>query len=160
MNLSKLNHLVCKTLAGATLTIMALAQASNASDITCGGKFKHAEVPYAKKPDGCSSWSNNPYQVRDSWGPVSFREACNEHDRCYYTLGTDPDDCNRRFCRHLSRACEKRLGANGWMPASPLIIPCYAIAASYCGAVKAVEDDTHEKAQDMQREWEQCFDEN
>ncbi len=137
-----------------------LVSANSFADITCGGRFKKALYPYAKAPDGCSSWSNNPYQVRDTWGLVDFRPACNEHDRCYYTLGSDANDCNARFCRHLSRACEKQFKTKYGLVVmiNPLIVSCYAIAASYCGAVKLAQSDAHEAAQDMQREWEQCYD--
>jgi hypothetical protein len=39
----------------------------------------------------CSSWGDNPAQVRDSWGSANFRGVCDEHDRCYYTIGASVD---------------------------------------------------------------------
>jgi hypothetical protein len=59
-----------------------------------------------KVPDGCSSWSNNQQQVRDSWGPINFRPACDNHDRCYYTYGTSAETCNRKFAEELAAACD------------------------------------------------------
>jgi hypothetical protein len=147
------------------LSTLALFQATAGfSDRTCHGRFPKANKQFAQKPDGCSSWSNNHHQVRDTWGPVDFRKACNDHDKCYYTLGSDPDKCNRKFCTALYKACENDL-IGGWDPiratlASPILGSCYTVATAYCGAVKAAQDGTFEDAQDMQREWLSCKDED
>src|SRR5262245_16355408 len=53
--------------------------------IPWNGDFPCAEYPYGQYPDGCSGLSD-PEQVIDTWGPVNFEDACNNHDQCYYTL--------------------------------------------------------------------------
>ncbi len=35
----------------------------------------------------------------------SFRDVCNKHDRCYYTLGTIAIQCNDEFTRGLFQVC-------------------------------------------------------
>lgn len=145
-----------------SMTVGLTLSTAGYSDRTCHGRFPKANKEFAQKPDGCSSWSNNPRQVRDSWGPVDFTKACNNHDKCYYTLGSDPDKCNRQFCTALYKACENdllgELNLVSGTLGSPILAPCYAVATAYCGAVKAAQDGTFEEAQDMQREWLECKD--
>lgn len=133
-----------------------------ALDVTCGGRFPNAAPPYAQAPDGCSSWSDNPAQVRDSWGSADFGSTCNDHDRCYYTLGSNVDDCNRAFCDGVSRACThayctKILGNEVCEPVT--YGTCMSIADTYCAAVRATAAGVYHKAQDKQRAWEQCVSE-
>ena len=68
--------------------------------------------PYAKRANGCSvpmappgkydNFLSNGYNF-------SFREVCNQHDRCYFTLGTRPDQCNVPFARNLKKVCHNGL---------------------------------------------------
>jgi hypothetical protein len=76
-------------------------------------RFPKAEYPYSQAPDGCSG-INGPKEVRDTWGPVDFTGACNTHDKCYYTLGSNWNTCNERFYSDLRAACERdlRMGAD------------------------------------------------
>ncbi|MBE2235087.1 MAG: hypothetical protein IAE85_16445 [Anaerolinea sp.] len=128
-----------------------------AEDDACRPPFPKASPPYAKAPDGCSSWSNNPKQVRDSWPflgrTVSFRPACDAHDRCYYTEGSDFNTCNIRFFQDMERACREDLRNpikicmlswdldwdchTEYLPPEPAsLTACYAIATSYYTAVE------------------------
>ncbi|KAB8269033.1 hypothetical protein BDV30DRAFT_217472 [Aspergillus minisclerotigenes] len=111
---------------------------SAGTDITCGGQFPKAGDGLAKRTDGCSSWSDNPTRVRDSWGSASFRGVCDEHDRCYYTLCANVDECNRNFCDGLRNACRKAyckkiLSATVCEPLT--YGSCLQIAETFCAAV-------------------------
>lgn len=129
--------------------------------VTCNGRFPDAEPPYAQRPDGCSSISDNPQQVRDKWGSADFRPTCNQHDRCYYTPGSRAADCNTAFCEGLNRACLRaysvKVGSR-YIP-GPLYPACLGIASTYCAAVVAAQGVVHPKAQRIQSEWEQCYQE-
>jgi hypothetical protein len=132
--------------------------------------FPKAQYPYAQDLDGCSGLSN-PKQVRDTWGPVNFTEACNQHDRCYYTVGSNWNTCNERLYSDLRAACERDLRTSTsipdplfpwktWrvdLPPNPISLnSCYVIATSYYGGVQAgVALDVFKDAQDKQRRYEQ-----
>ncbi|MBG1265252.1 hypothetical protein [Nostoc sp. WHI] len=114
--------------------------------------FPNAQYPYAQAPDGCSGWQN-ARQVRDTWGPVNFTGACDTHDKCYYTLGSNWNTCNERFYSDLRAACERDLRIPIRRPAPTLSEPwrtviveygppepialrqCYQIATVYYGGV-------------------------
>jgi hypothetical protein len=141
--------------------------------------FNKAQYPYAQAPDGCSSWdSDHPEWMPDTWGPVNFSGGCNTHDKCYYTLDSNWQSCNKRFYSDLRAACERDLRV--WVPpAKPLVLfgpeitpgfytppdpirlaSCYEIATAYytgvqAGVVKIKWLDTFNKAQDKQRRYEQ-----
>lgn len=120
---------------------------------------------YAKQPDGCSSWSNNPQQFRDRWGPVDFRPSCMSHDKCYYTLGTSEASCNNAFARNLISACRDGLrvcrniaGRRVCTPPEPASFSaCSAFAGGMVALVRAASRSVYRKAQRKQREHEnQC----
>ncbi|WP_449420615.1 tachylectin-related carbohydrate-binding protein [Phormidium nigroviride] len=133
-------------------------------------EFPNAQYPYAQAPDGCSGWQNTR-QVRDTWGPVNFTGSCDNHDRCYYTLGFNWNTCNERFYSDLRAACERDLRV--WVPPVTVkgvtITPgfhtppepaslraCYAIASGYYGGVQAgVLLDVFNEAQNKQRRYEE-----
>ncbi|KAJ5500051.1 hypothetical protein N7453_009102 [Penicillium expansum] len=136
---------------------------SAGTDITCGGQFPKAGGGLAKRTDGCSSWSDNPSQVRDSWGSANFRGVCDEHDRCYYTLRANIDECNRNFCDGLRNACRKAYCKKilSVTVCEPLTYgSCLQIAETYCAAVRLVAKDVYAKAQDLQERYETCIAEN
>jgi hypothetical protein len=74
--------------------------------------FPNAFYPYASRPDGCSAEGlqdvydlANDFSDDEPW----LREACNNHDRCYFTEGTSSKECNAQFiveavdsCTHVS----------------------------------------------------------
>lgn len=120
---------------------------------------------YAKPPDGCSSWSDNPRQFRDQWGPVDFTQACMAHDRCYYTLGTGEARCNDAFLRDLLAACKEDLrlctrfgGRMRCLPADPASFSaCSAFATGMVALVRAASPWVYREAQRSQRDHErQC----
>lgn len=134
--------------------------------------FPNAQYPYAQAPDGCSGWQNTR-QVRDTWGPVKFTEACNNHDRCYYTRGSNWNTCNERFYSDLRTACERDLRTSTRVPAPTLREPgrtrrvdlppdparlsaCYTVASGYYAGVQAgVLVNVFNEAQGKQRRYEE-----
>jgi hypothetical protein len=133
------------------------------TDITCGGRFPKAGGGLAKRTDGCSSLSDNPDQVRDSWGSANFRGVCDEHDRCYYTIGANVDVCNSNFCDGLRKACHKAYCKKifGVTVCEPVTYGlCTQVAETYCAAVKLVASSLYAKAQDLQTRYNKCIAEN
>ncbi|PHJ59017.1 hypothetical protein VF14_13715 [Nostoc linckia z18] len=67
--------------------------------------------PYAKRPNGCSIPGGRPGEY-DNFGSLgydfSFTEVCNNHDRCYYTIGTTEAQCNTAFTEGLFRVCHDK----------------------------------------------------
>ena len=132
-------------------------------------EFRKAEHPYAKKPDGCSGYSD-PHEVRDTWGPVNFTSACNAHDRCYYTRGSSWKKCNERFRKDLLNACHddlrikipgisfrgKKITGDKYLPPDPgRYALCVKVALSYYVVVQAgVAFDIFEDAQKLQKSYE------
>lgn len=74
--------------------------------------FPTAFYPYASRPDGCSAEGlQNVYDLANDFSDDEpwLREACNNHDRCYFTEGTTAKECNAQFiieavdsCSHIS----------------------------------------------------------
>jgi len=126
--------------------------------IPYNNQWPAAEWPYAQKADGCSAMENDrPQCMRDSWGPVSFREACNAHDRCYYThKGPSEGYCNNtQFYGNLRASCERDIIRNRpWLAWS--IQSCYALASVYYAGVAAGAGYpmfAFPKARNYQKEW-------
>lgn len=72
--------------------------------------FPNALYPYASKPDGCSAEGlqdlydqSNDLLNADQW----LKEACNIHDKCYYTEGTTAKECNSKFIVKIVDACNE-----------------------------------------------------
>lgn len=75
--------------------------------------FPDALYPYASRPNGCSAEGlHDVYEDLnrvfndDKW----IREACDEHDRCYYTEGTSSKECNAKFIIDATDACHNITG--------------------------------------------------
>ena len=124
-------------------------------DIDCNEvpkEFRNAQHPYAKKPDGCSG-INSPKEVRDTWGPVNFTKACNEHDKCYYTEGSKAKDCNSEFLTNLLVAC-----AQAKIKDRKVRAACTVLATSYAAGVEAgVKMGMFEEAQKLQHAYNQWY---
>ncbi len=70
--------------------------------------FPNAFYPYASRPDGCSAEGlqdvydlANDFSNDDEW----LEEACNAHDRCYYSIGTSSKECNEKFIVEAIDSC-------------------------------------------------------
>lgn len=75
--------------------------------------FPDALYPYASRPNGCSAEGLqdiyedlNRVFNDDKW----IKEACNAHDRCYYTEGTTSKECNAQFIIDATDACQNISG--------------------------------------------------
>jgi len=121
--------------------------------------FPLASYPFAQKPDGCSGW-NSPKQVPDSIAGIDFTSACNQHDKCYYTLGSDFHKCNANFLADLKSECvrqsnsafEKVVVLPTCLTTVPLIYSLSVEAAARWAGV-------HNDAQNRQREYIKWVDE-
>jgi len=114
--------------------------------------------PFAKRENGCSIPGFRPGDLDDLSFSVpffsfraSFRDACNAHDRCYYSPATLAHKCNEKFHDDLSRACEKgfndSLGDITSAPGAVLLPLCYAKVEAVWLPVKTLEDGVHDEAQ-------------
>jgi hypothetical protein len=68
--------------------------------------FPNSDWPYHERENKCggTDWSEH---VPDGWYCVSFEQACRNHDHCYDTLGSNRDECDRRFHEDLIAASWK-----------------------------------------------------
>lgn len=117
--------------------------------------------PYAKRPNGCSIPGGRPGEY-DNFGSLgynfSFREVCNRHDHCYYTLGTTPGQCNIPYAQDLIQVCEDGISqslkpqdiASGGTSRAAAIGNCVARAEWMSKAVIAGQSQYHQEAQDKQ----------
>ena len=103
--------------------------------------FSKAQFPYARVLEHCTSW-RRPEGLGDVWSSVSFRGACQQHDRCYHTIGAKWGECNRRYLSNLRAACERDLkktrlekGDIGEPDAEALSL-CFNIASLYHAMVQ------------------------
>lgn len=87
---------------------MARGVTENGIVLPVNENFPNAFYPYAQKPDGCSAEEledlyeqSNKLSNDNTW----LTEACNEHDRCYSTLGTTSKECNSKFIISAIDSC-------------------------------------------------------
>jgi hypothetical protein len=99
--------------------------------------------------------------VRDTWGPVKFTGACDNHDRCYYTLGTNWNTCNGRFHSDLKAACQRDLRIKipilGYQPPEPTILKACddLVSGYYVGVQAGVLLNVFKEAQAKQRRYDE-----
>jgi hypothetical protein len=144
----------------------------NGIAIPCWDDFKESDegneslpfYPYAKRANGCSIPGGRPGEY-DNFGSLgynfSFREPCNNHDRCYYTLGTDANDCNTRYRAELFQVCHN--GASqplkpqdfltGGTSRAAAINNCLTRADFMSQAVFAAQQKYHPEAQNTQADY-------
>jgi len=70
--------------------------------------FPKAQYPYASKPNGCSAEElklvynmSNVFSDDDKW----LSKACDEHDKCYFTEGSNYKECNDKFIVNAIDSC-------------------------------------------------------
>jgi hypothetical protein len=87
----------------------------NAVVLPVNDNFPDALYPYAARPDGCSAEGlqklydqANDISDDDKW----LSQACDTHDRCYYTLGTTAKECNEKFIIDAIDSCNNISGRN------------------------------------------------
>jgi hypothetical protein len=120
--------------------------------------FPSSDYPYYENVNGCGGEGWSKTAVRDTWGRVSFREACNNHDRCYMTPGSDVNQCDNRFGFDLRVSCERDSYVrdpvfNKKIPDPVTLSACYPIATTYFGSVRAIGWNWHQAAQAKARRY-------
>ena len=121
--------------------------------------------PYAKRPNGCSVPGAVP-GANDTitlfFVEISFTDICNAHDRCYYTLGTTPSECNGPFRHGLRIRCEHSIAGHaqsGWDVATggfsviAALEACYNKADAMAIGVIGAQLTSHAIAQQKQRDY-------
>jgi len=104
------------------------------------------------EPDGCDF-------VRDTWGGVSFRETCNSHDRCYYTIGTSAASCNETFKNDLLDDCKEgtKICSLGVCIRDPIReAACVSWATAEVLAVILAQGEVYADAQIKQKKYEEA----
>lgn len=98
------------------------ANDENARGVTSNGvvlpvndNFPDALYPYASKPNGCSA--EGLQKLYDQANDLSddnkwLSQACDAHDRCYYTLGTTSKECNEKLIIDTIDSCNEISGRN------------------------------------------------
>jgi hypothetical protein len=122
-------------------------------------RFPLASYPYVQKPDGCSGW-NSPKQVPDKIARIDFTSACDQHDKCYYTLGSNFHKCNANFLADLRNACIKQ--SNSLFEQAVVLTPCIStVPVIFSLGVEAAARwaRVHSDAQDRQKEYMKWVDE-
>ncbi|MDD1422801.1 hypothetical protein MEO40_27620, partial [Dolichospermum sp. ST_sed1] len=114
--------------------------------------FPKAFYPWAKKEDGCSSWTDEASLVRDHWGVADFGKVCDAHDRCYYSIGSDANTCNDDFYSGLKKSCNSMVTEKPWL--LPHLPECLSLATVFYGAVKTQQTELHTTAQDLSRNYD------
>lgn len=94
-----------------------------------------------KRSNGCGP-GNAPGLVRDTWGSIDFRTACDHHDACYATQGKTKDTCDRAFLGDMQAACRDTFSEDGIVRRS-----CYGLANDYFAAVWAAAGGAYDNAQ-------------
>lgn len=93
------------------------------------------------------------FGVRDTYpGGVSFVAAGNAHDRCYYTIGSDPNTCNEQFLNALIHECKETFTGD-LRVFDPRYKACLATAALMYSVVKTFQSSVFGDAQDQQRSY-------
>lgn len=121
--------------------------------------------PYAKRPNGCSIPGSTPGTndaINIAGITISFTDICHEHDRCYYTLGTTPWQCNAVFHQRLRSRCAAEFAGQplngfdvltGGTARQEVLVLCNIEAAIMASAVIGVQDSRHHRAQERQRDY-------
>lgn len=118
----------------------------------CPVQATHREV------NGCGDDSGLGRFVPNQPVGVDFRPVCDDHDRCYGTLGQSRERCDNAFRSGLRAKCEKELlrSAGGLLDTvvtgGQALNRCYDIAKIYYQAVRERGGTAYSKAQDHARE--------
>lgn len=102
-------------------------------------RFPSSAFPYYEAPNGCS---NSPDSNWFNSG-TGFKPACDNHDRCYATVGTSKDTCDDNFKKDMDRICATGTPVTG----------CSTAANLYYGAVIEHGTSAYTTAQNQQREY-------
>ena len=110
------------------------------------------------QPDGCSSLSDNPKQIRDSVAGISLKPACDAHDQCYYLGEKSAGGCNGDFFDDLNKICRDKSkvvvgGVKGVNPIKLATCTAYATVL-YAGVVTGQAFPIYKEAREKQINYE------
>lgn len=87
---------------------MARGMSENGVVLPYNRNFPAAQYPYASRPNGCSAEEleyiydlSNTFSNDDRW----LSNACDEHDKCYSTIGATYKECNEEFIVNTIDSC-------------------------------------------------------
>jgi hypothetical protein len=114
--------------------------------------YPTSSFPYFEAVDGCGSGSN-ANTVPDSFGPVNFKEDCNNHDRCYMQAPGDENDrlkCDAALGKDALNSCLSHS-----VYGVPVPVPgCETAAATMYAAVTMLGRESYERSQKLQMQYE------
>lgn len=120
--------------------------------------FPNAFYPYASRPDGCSAEGlqdvydlANEFFNDDKW----LKEACNAHDRCYFTEGTTAKECNEQFIVKTVDSCSNISNVETVMFMGTRNAICGMKALTISSAANACAEKYFEAAQKKQKAYNQ-----
>lgn len=140
------------------------AQAPTKADIdryAMANGFPNSDYPYYERTNGCGSEGWKGLAVRDTWGQISFVDACNAHDRCFMIPGSNVNACDDNFYGDVRTACERDSYYNvrGVRIRDPgLLAWCYNLATTYYAALRAASWNWHNQAQPKAKQYKQLVD--
>ncbi|HEY9129210.1 MAG TPA: hypothetical protein VIN02_05185 [Sulfurovum sp.] len=141
------------------------ADDKNARGVTKNGivlpinaNFPDAYYPYASRPNGCSAEGlQDVYEDLnrifddDKW----IEEACNKHDRCYYTEGSSSKECNAEFIINATDACNHISGEQTVMLMGIRNSLCGMKALTVSSIANACSEKYFKEAQKKQKAYNQ-----
>ncbi len=116
--------------------------------------FPNAQYPYASKPDGCSAEElrfiyniSNIFSDDDEW----LSQACDEHDKCYSTIGVTYKECNEQFILNAIDSCNNISGRSTLLFMGTKNAFCGIKALSITTGANACAEKYFDKAQRKQK---------
>jgi len=120
--------------------------------------FPNSFYPYASRPDGCSAEGlqdvydfANEFFDDDKW----LKEACNAHDRCYFTEGTTAKECNDQFIVKTVDSCNNISGVETVLFMGTRNAICGMKALTISTAANACSEKYFAQAQRKQKAYNQ-----
>jgi len=114
--------------------------------------FPDSDHPYYEAPNGCS---NSPDSNWFSSG-TGFKPACDNHDRCYATIGKSKDTCDDNFKKDMDKICATGTPVAGCSTAANLY---YGAVIEYGTSAYSTAQEEAKKYQDkveeFKKEWRQ-----
>lgn len=132
---------------------------------SCGDRWPHAQLPYHWTPNHCGpdAWYTPAIPDKIYGGLVSFKDACDNHDRCFMSTGKwreSQEDfekgrfrCDVEFLLEMRSQCQKGLR---WPMGNLIAMPCLATAETYYNAVRLFGKNNYRKGIMTQLDFEQC----
>lgn len=120
------------------------------SSYHCAGKqyeYRTTEQKKGYRPTSNGCGAEGGTKVRGDFYLFDITPACNAHDICYGTCGSNKSLCDSKFFADIMTICTKRV-------AIPYL--CYNLASIYSGAVLGWGNSAYEAAQDEACEWAPC----